>query len=189
MTAPPRGRAVLSPAEGRSAASAQSAPITTEISLDPRRCALIIQDLQNDVISEGGAFAESGAPAHARAQNVVENVRRVSAAARARGVPVIHVWFVVEPDAPGLTLNAPLFEGVVDNKAMVRGSWGAAPVSGLEPQSGDLVVEKMPMSAWEGTRLETILNSTGRERVIVTGAGPTCRSSTPPAPVPTRVIS
>ena len=45
-------------------------------------------------------------------------------AARARGVPVIHVWFVVEPGAPGMTLNAPLFEGIVDGKAMVRGHLG-----------------------------------------------------------------
>ena len=37
-----------------------------------------------------------------------------------------------------MTLNAPLFEGVVDNKAMVRGTWGAAPVGGLEPQAGRL---------------------------------------------------
>ena len=43
---------------------------------------------------------------------------------------IIHVWFVVEPGAPGFTLNAPLFEGLVDAKAMVRGTWGAAPVAG-----------------------------------------------------------
>ena len=52
---------------------------------DPRRCAMIIQDLQNDVISDGGAFADSGSPAHARAQHVVENVRRLADAVRARG--------------------------------------------------------------------------------------------------------
>jgi gluconolactonase len=126
--------------------------------------------MQNDAVSEGGAFAASGAPAHAKAQNVVENIRRVAAAARTHGVPVIHVWFVVEPGAPGVTLNAPLFEGLVDSGAMVRGSWGAAPVSGLEPRAGDFVVEKMRMSAWEGTRLETILKATGRDMIINTGA-------------------
>src|SRR5262249_34646384 len=136
---------------------------------------MIIQDLQNDVIMDGGAFADSGAPVHARQQNVVENVRRLAEAARARGgaviqfwcgVAIIHVWFVVEAGAPGVTLNAPLFEGLVDSKAMVRGSWGAAPVSGLEPRPGDFVVEKMRMSAWEGTRLETILKATGRDMII-----------------------
>ena len=52
---------------------------------------MIIQDLQNDVIMDGGAFAASGSPAHAQQQNVVENVRRLADAARARGVIVIHV--------------------------------------------------------------------------------------------------
>jgi gluconolactonase len=138
--------------------------------LDPRRCALIIQDMQNDVVMEGGAFASSGSPAHAKAQNVVENIRRLAEACRARGVMVIHVWFVVEPGAPGMTLNAPLFEGVVDSNALVRGTWGAAPVPGLEPKPGDMVVEKMRMSAWEGTRLETLLRSGERTVLINTGA-------------------
>ena len=131
---------------------------------------LIIQDMQNDAVSEGGAFAASGAPAHAKAQNVVENIRRVAAAARAHGVPVIHVWFVVEPGAPGVTLNAPLFKGLAEHKAVVRGTWGAAPVEGLEPDLGDFVVEKMRMSAWEGTRLETILKALHRDTIINTGA-------------------
>jgi gluconolactonase len=176
----PRREPYMSAKEGfrsapppRDAAPPQSAAplqLAKDLTLDPRRCALIIQDMQNDVIMDGGAFAASGSPAHARQQNVIENARRLASAARARGVPVIHVWFVVEPGAPGLTLNAPLFEGVVDNKAVVRGSWGAAPVAGLEPQGGDFTVEKMRMSAWEGTKLETILKSAGRDMVIVTGA-------------------
>jgi gluconolactonase len=156
---------------GATEAPARAPPLRAEsLQLDPKRCALIIQDLQNDVIMEGGAFADSGAPAHARAQRVVDNVRRLAEAARARGVVVIHVWFIVEPGAPGLTLNAPLFEGLVDSGAMVRGSWGAAPVAGLEPRPGDFIVEKMRMSAWEGSRLETILKATGRDMLIDTGA-------------------
>ena len=48
--------------------------------------------------------------------------------------------------------------------------WGAAPVDGLEKQPGDHVVEKMRMSAWEGTNLETILKATRRDVIINTGA-------------------
>src|SRR6202012_641285 len=98
------------------------------LDLDPRRAGLIIQDMQNDAVSEGGPFSASGAPGQAKAQNVVENIRRVAAAARAHGVPVIHVWFIVEPGAPGVSLNAPLFKGLAEHKAVVRGTWGAAPV-------------------------------------------------------------
>ncbi len=39
-------------------------------------------------------------------------------------------------------MNAPLFRGIGDGKAVVRGTWGAAAVNGLEPQRGDIVVEK-----------------------------------------------
>jgi gluconolactonase len=131
---------------------------------------LIIMDLQNDVIIDGGAFADSGSPEHAKEQNVVENVKALAATAREKGVPVIHVHYIVEEGAPGLKLNAPLFQGMKDAEALVRGSWGAAAADGLEPQDGDHVVEKMRMSAWHDTNLESLLEELGRDTIIVTGA-------------------
>jgi gluconolactonase len=138
--------------------------------IDPKSAALIIQDLQNDVIIEGGAFADSGAPAHAKTQNVVENVQGLAAKARSAGIPVIHVWYIVEEGAPGLKQNAPLFEAVKDAKGLVRGTWGAAPVDGLEAQDGDFVVEKMRMNGFHDTKLETLLKGFGTETLIITGA-------------------
>src|SRR3954453_4432578 len=138
--------------------------------LDAGASALIIQDLQNDVIIEGGAFADSGAPAHATAQNVVGNVAELAARCRAAGVPVIHVWYVVEPGAAGLKLNAPLFQGVKDANALVRGTWGAAPADGLEPQEGDHIVEKMRMNGFFETRLDILLRGLGVENLIISGA-------------------
>ncbi len=95
-----------------------------DLELDPARCALLIQDMQNDVIIDGGAFAESGSPGHAREQNVVANAAALAAAARAAGVPVLHVWYIVEEGAKGLKQNAPLFQGVKDTGALVRGTLG-----------------------------------------------------------------
>src|SRR3954471_2958529 len=126
--------------------------------------------MQNDVIIEGGAFADSGAPAHATSQNVVENVRGLAAACREAGVPVIHVWYIVEPGAAGLKQNAPLFEGVKGANALVRGSWGAGPAEGLEPQEGDHVVEKMRMNGFYETRLDILLRGLGVETLIISGA-------------------
>ena len=140
------------------------------LTLDPKRCVLIIQDMQNDVMMDGGAFAESGAPEHAKEQNVVENVKALADTCRNKGIPVIHVWYIVEEGAPGLKLNAPLFQGVKDTGALVRGTWGAAPADGLEAQDGDHIVEKMRMSGWQGTRLETLLAGLGRDTIIITGA-------------------
>jgi gluconolactonase len=93
---------------------------TEQLEVDPKRSALIIQDLQNDVITEDGAFADSGSPEHEKDQNVVENVKRLADACRAAGIPVIHVHYVVEKGAPGLKLNASLFEGVRVANALVR---------------------------------------------------------------------
>jgi gluconolactonase len=140
------------------------------LQLDPARCALIIQDLQNDVMIEGGAFADSGAPAHATSQNVVGNVADLAAACRAAGVPVIHIWYIVEAGATGLKQNAPLFQGVKEANALVRGTWGAAPAEGLEPQDGDHVVEKMRMNGFYNTRLDILLDGLGADTLLITGA-------------------
>jgi gluconolactonase len=138
--------------------------------IDPKSVAMVIQDMQNDVIIEGGAFADSGAPEHAKSQNVVENVKNLAVAARKAGVPVIHVWYIVEQGATGLKQNAPLFQGVKEGNGLVRGSWGAAPAEGLEPQPGDHVVEKMRMNGFYETRLDILLRGLGVETLIITGA-------------------
>ena len=140
------------------------------LTLDAARCALIIQDMQNDVMMDGGVWEDTGAPEHAKEQNVVENIKALAETCRSKGIPVFHVWYIVEEGAPGLKLNAGLFQGVKETGGLVRGSWGAAPAEGLEPQAGDIVVEKMRMNAWEGTRLESLLKGLGRDTVIVTGA-------------------
>jgi gluconolactonase len=143
---------------------------TDPLKLDPAHTALIVQDMQNDVIIEGGAFADSGAPAHATAQNVVGNVQALAEVFRAAGAPVIHIWYIVEPGATGLKLNAPLFAGVKEANALVRGTWGAAPADGLEPHEGDHVVEKMRMNGFFDTRLDVLLRGLETETIVITGA-------------------
>lgn len=154
----------------RARPGAAAAPGGDDLRLDAGRCALIIQDMQNDVVMEGGAFAGSGSPQHCRDQNAIANIARLAERCRALGVPVIHVWFIRRADAADMTLNAPLFEGAIDANALVEGTWGADPVPGLEARPGDLVVRKNRMSAWEGTGLETILKAQGRDILIETGA-------------------
>lgn len=149
---------------------ATGADAPNSLGIVPGRTALILQDLQNDVMIDGGAFASTGSPDHARAQNVVANARALAEAARAAGIMVIHVWMVCEPGHPHLAQYAPLFQGLKVENALVRGTWGVAPAPGLEPTSGDLVVEKMSMSAWETSRLESYLHHGGRDTIINCGA-------------------
>ncbi len=138
--------------------------------LDPLKCALIIQDMQNDVVMDAGAFAESGSPGHCLEQNAIPNAIRLAQACRAAGVYVIHIWFHVDPGHPGFTLNAPLFQGAKTANALVRGTWGGTAVSGLEQQENDFVCIKNRMSPWECTTLDTILKGGSRDTIINTGA-------------------
>ena len=154
------------------ATTAPSKAVMTDESfrLDASRCVLIIQDMQNDVVMEGGAFAGSGSPQHCREQNAIANAKRLAEKCRSLKIPVVHVWFQRPADGSGMNLNAPLFEGVVESKGLIEGTWGANPVPGLEAQPGDHTVKKMRMSAWENTSLEPLLRSLGRDMIIETGA-------------------
>lgn len=145
--------------------SANSEPLA----FDPGRTALIVQDMQNDVIGERGAFADTGAPQHAASQDVVANVVRLADAARRAGLAVIHIHYVVEPGAAGLRQNAPLFRAIKEGDALVRGSWGAAPVEGVEPREGDHVIEKLRMNGFFQTRLDILLRGLGIDTLVISG--------------------
>jgi gluconolactonase len=138
--------------------------------IDPRTSALLVVDLQNDTVGEQGAFANSGAAAFAARHDVIEMVRRLADAARSAGMPVIFVWHVDEPGHHDSTRNAKLFRDIAEADGLVRGTWGVAPVPGLEPQDGDAVVEKQRMSAFNATTLDTKLRGLGARTIVVCGA-------------------
>lgn len=137
--------------------------------IDTKKTALLIVDLQNDNLAKGGKFEGSGAVEHAAKQNVVENIKSIADKARTVGVPVFHNLFVVEEGAKGIGDRAPIFRAIAEAGSIVRGTWGAAPVEGMEPKKGDFVIEKYRMSAFNGTTLDTILRGLGIETIIVTG--------------------
>jgi gluconolactonase len=138
--------------------------------LDLRTSALLVVDLQNDTVGKQGAFAADGAADFARRHGVLEQARRLVDAARAARVPVIFVWHVDEPGHRDSTRNAKLVRDIVEKNGLVRGSWGAAPVDGPEPQDGDAVVEKQRMSAFNSTTLDTKLRGLGTTTIVVCGA-------------------
>ncbi len=138
--------------------------------MDLRTSALLVVDLQNDTVGGQGAFAADGAAEFARRHGVLEQAQRLVDAARAADVPVIFVWHVDEPGHRDSTRNAKLFREIVESDGLVRGTWGVAPVAGLEPQGGDAVVEKQRMSAFNCTTLDTKLRGLGATTIVVCGA-------------------
>ena len=140
------------------------------MAIDPKRSALIINDMQVDAIGPEGAFADLGAPEHAKSQNVVEQVNRLADAARKIGMPVIWVVHYETASHADTKTNCAVFKAIVEADSLVKGSKGAELVPGCEPQDGDLIVEKQRMSAFAGTALDAKLRGLGVEKIVISGA-------------------
>lgn len=142
------------------------------VTLDPAKTAVLILDLQNEVIHEKGAFGGSGAAAHAVEQNVVANAARLAAVARSAGSPVIHVHHqrsVGADSGADSKQNAPLWRNMAAADAMGT-EWSAAPHEGIEPEPSDIVLQKQRVNAFYGTSLDIKLRGLGVEKILVSGA-------------------
>jgi nicotinamidase-related amidase len=134
----------------------------------PQTTAVLVIDMQNDNVLADGAFASFGAAAHATSQNVVVNVRSVLDAARSAGASVFHNRIVVYPQLPVGGVNAPIFR-MLGPESLKVGSWGAEIVDGLDVRDNEIVLDRMRMSAFHGTSLDSMLRNLGVTDVIVVG--------------------
>lgn len=130
--------------------------------------AVLVIDMQNDNIHPDGAFASSGAAEHAATQDVVGHVRAVLDAARAAGTPVFHNRIVAYPQRPVGGQNAPIFR-MIGPESLKAGTWGADIVDGLDVREDEIVLDRIRMSAFHGTNLDTMLRNLAVTDVIVVG--------------------
>lgn len=96
-------------------------------------------------------------------------MKAISEKSIAAGIPVFHNHFVIEKSAKVLGNRAPIFRLLAETESIVRGTWCAAPVDGLEPKESDFILERARMSAFNGTQLDALLRGLGVETIIVTG--------------------
>lgn len=138
-------------------------------SLTPSTTAVLVIDMQNDTVHADGAYAATGAAAHAAEQNVIANVGSVLQAARAGGAPVFFSRIIVYPQ-PGLGGdNAPIFRMLAPD-TFRAGSWGAQIVDDLSPQSNEMVLDRTRMSVFNGTGIDNMLRNLGVTELLVVGA-------------------
>jgi ureidoacrylate peracid hydrolase len=136
--------------------------------LAPASTAVLVIDMQNDNLHPDGAFASTGAAVHAAEQNVVVNVRSVLDAARAVGAPVFHNRIVARPERAVGGANAPIFT-MIGPESLKDGSWGAEIIDGLDPRADEIVLDRIRMSAFNGTSLDIMLRNLGVTDVVVVG--------------------
>jgi nicotinamidase-related amidase len=137
---------------------------------DPKTTAVVLIEFQNDFTSDGGAL--HGAVEDVMAStHMLENAKRVADEARAAGATVIHAPISFADGYHEITDHPyGILAGVVDNKAFVKGTWGADIVDDLAPQADDIVIEgKRGLDTFASTNLDFILRSKGIKTVALGG--------------------
>ena len=146
------------------------------LTIDLARTALIIIDMQRDFLEPGGFGAALGNDV-ARLQAAVGPCREMLAAARGRGMLVIHTREGHRPDLsdaprlkvergdPATRIGAPGPMG----RILVRGEPGHDIIAELYPQAGEPVIDKPGKGAFYQTDLDLMLRNRDIETLLVAG--------------------
>ena len=125
-----------------------------ELSFCPEDTAVLVVDMLNDFLEDGGAMVL------AEGRTLYDAIGRLLDAARSRRMPVI--WVCDEH---------PPFDREFDKRVRhcIEGSWGARIVDALPAEDGEYRVPKRRYSGFFGTDLDLRLRELGIRTVIVTG--------------------
>jgi nicotinamidase-related amidase len=140
------------------------------LTMDPTTTAVVLIEYQNDFTSDGGVLHEAVAPVM-ESTGMLENTIELVNAARAAGATIMHAP-ITFADGYNEISSHPygILKGVVDGKAFVKDSWGAAIVDDLAPQPGDIVIEgKRGLDTFASTNLDFILRSKGIKTLVLGG--------------------
>lgn len=154
------------------------------------RSAIVVVDMQNAFASKDGLLDIAGVDL-TDASRVVAVIRSVLDAARKRKVPVVYLRMAYKPDlsdaggsrSPNcykeLALHTMRSRPEYKGKLLTEGTWDAAIVDDLAPQSGDLVITKTRYSGFAGTTLDSQLRVRGIQFLFFAGiAANVCVEST-----------
>jgi nicotinamidase-related amidase len=128
--------------------------VTERVELDPRKTALLIVDMQNDFVKEGGKLVVP------TAKDTVPVIRKLLDLARQHGMLVAYTQDTHLPNDP---------EFPIWGEHCLIGTWGWEIVDELKPQPNELVVQKRRYDGFYGTALEHDLRVAGVDTVIITG--------------------
>lgn len=146
---------------------------TIEEIVEPKHCALLIIDVQNDFFSEDGLFASHGADISAL-RATLPKIQEVIEEARGAGVLPIYVQHVSYPkhatESPVWIRFQTVRYGLPpEEHFQLKGSWGAEFVDEIRPRPEDIIVTKHRSSAFIGTDLDMILRSNAIKSVVIVG--------------------
>jgi biuret amidohydrolase len=145
-------------------------------SLSPQHCALLIIDMQRDFLEPGG-FGEMLGNDVSQLRRTIEPNRRLLAAWRSYGLPVLHTREGHRPDLfdlpPAKKVRGRSKATIGDvgpmGRILVRGEAGHDIIPELYPLPGEPVIDKPGKGAFYATDLHAMLQHRGVKQLIVTG--------------------
>jgi len=123
-------------------------------SVDPAVSALLVIDMQNDFVSDGGALVVPDAA------TTVAPISRLLERARSSGMLVAFSQDTHDEDDP---------EWRIWGEHARRGSWGWQIIDELAPREGEPVIQKVRYDAFYGTHLDHLLRQWGITTVVICG--------------------
>ncbi len=130
------------------------------LSIDPKKSALILIDLQQGIVNRPGGGPRSG-------PHVVQNAVRLAARFRALSATVVLVNVCFHPDFKDW-LNVPVDAPMQFNASALPPNW-AELVPEMGPQPGDLLITKRQWGAFYGTELDLQLRRRGVQTIVLGG--------------------
>jgi nicotinamidase-related amidase len=138
--------------------------------IKPSHTALLVVDMQNDYLSEGGASHRRHGTVSAM-RDIIPPLQKLLTSARHAGILVVYIQMTFDQEMRLLSDVEYLrrIKRYGETPMLVKNTWGHEVVPELAPQPGDMIVEKQRSSAFVGTNLDLLLRSSHIQSVIVTG--------------------
>lgn len=128
--------------------------IHDEVRIDPARSALIVVDMQNDFVKEGGSLVVPDA------EGTIPKIKVLLDLARESGTRVVFTQDTHNEDDP---------EWEIWPEHAREGSWGWELVEELAPLVDEAVVRKVRYDAFYGTALDHLLRTWDIETLVICG--------------------
>lgn len=135
-----------------------------------KQTAVVLLELQNDFLIEGGKLHHLLKPV-LEGHDVIGNLNRLIAGARAHGMLIVHTPIQFSPDYREMG-DTPygIMKAVKDSGALIRGTWGAEIAPIIDLQDSDIVIDgKSSIDAFAGTNLDFVLRAHGITTIALAG--------------------
>ena len=140
--------------------------------LNPGHSALLVIDMQNDLVSADGAYASAGED-YLAARSVIDPIRRLIAMAHTADAPVIYTMNTTlengGSDSPAWAYFKSYSRPALNGTYTVEGTWGCEIIPELAPEPSDRIVRKHRSDAFVGTDLYLILRAAEVKTVVSCG--------------------